>query len=253
MIERSDGVFEIRNNSHNHPANVGAALAATITSKVKAKAVADIFRPASAIVEEVLLEEMEDVPCPSLPRPEYIARAANRRRQQLRPTDPTDLDFVLDESHIPNGFLRGDISDQGNRHLMFATDQQLEFLGKAKYWYVDGTFKLCRHPFNQLLTINAFVRKDDHAKQVPLIFILMSGRRKKDYRKVFKKLLEVLPTAPAVQRITLDFEKATWSAVRSVIPHAKLHGCTFHWTQAVWRKVRFQNNPSSPSRFRKFF
>ena len=132
VIERSDGVFEIRNNSHNHPANVRAVLDTTITSRVKAKAVADIFRPASAIVE-VLLEEMEDVPCPSFPRPEYITRAANRRCQQLHLADPTDLDFDLDESHIPDGFLRGDISNHGSRHLMFATDQQLQFQGKAKY------------------------------------------------------------------------------------------------------------------------
>ena len=29
-------------------------------------------------------------------------------------------------------------------------------------------FRLVGHPFTQLLTINAFVCKDDHAKQVPL-------------------------------------------------------------------------------------
>ena len=122
---------------------------------------------------------------------------------------------------------------------MFATDQQLEHLARSKSWYIDGTFKLCRHPFTQLLTVNAFVKKDDHAKQVPLLFVLMSGRKKGDYRKVLKKLLEILPSAPAVQQITLDFEKAIWSALRKVIPDSKLQGCVFHWTQALWRKVRY--------------
>lgn len=102
-------------------------------------------------------------------------------------------------------------------------------------WYIDGTFKLCRHPFNQLMTVNAFVRTDDHAKQVPLLFVLMSGRKKTDYKKVLKRLLEIFPSAPAVQQVTLDFERA---ALRDVIPHARLHGCTFHWTQAGWRKVQ---------------
>ena len=116
---------------------------------------------------------------------------------------------------------------------MFATKQQLEFLASAKSWYINAMFKLCRHPFTQLMTINAFVRKDDHAKQVPLLFVLMSRRKKADYCKVLKKVLEILPSIPAVKQIPLDFEKATWAALREVYPNVKLHGCVFHWTQAL--------------------
>ena len=173
-----------------------------------------------------------------MPRPENIARAANRRRQRLRPKDPQNLEFELATDHIPSEFLHADLRVRSRRHLVFATDQQLEFLACAKSWYIDATFKLCRRPFSQLMTVNAFVRKDDHAKQVPLLFVLMSGRKKSDYRKVFEELIEILPSAPKVQQITLDFEKATWAALRKVLPHANLHGCVFHWTQALWRKVR---------------
>ena len=126
----------------------------------------------------MLLEDLEDVPCPCLPRPEYIARVANRHHQQLRPNDPTDLEFDLDEN-IPDRFLRGDVPVCFHSHPMFATNQQLAYLARAKAWYIAGTFKLCRHLFRQLLTVNAFVRKDDHAKQVPLLFVLMSGPKKK--------------------------------------------------------------------------
>ena len=223
-------------------AEVGVELAPTITAKVKAKASVDIFKPASAIVEEVLLEDLKDVPCLCLPKPEYLARVFNRHRQRLRPKDPRDLNFDLEQDHIPDGFLRGDLQvRQNRRHLIFATDQQLQHLARAKSWYIDGTFKLCRHPFNQLMTVNAFVRSDDHAKQVPLLFVLMSGRKKNDYKKVLKRLLEILPSAPAVRQVTLDFERAVWAALRDVIPHAKLHGCVFHWTQALWREVSGKN------------
>ena len=127
---------------------------------------------------------MTNAPCPALPKPVLIARQANRLRQSLRPTEPTDLNFSLEEQHIPENFLQKDLTVNGRRHLVFATAEQLVHLHKAKTWYIDGTFKLVRHPFTQLLTINAFVRKEQDTKQVPLVFVLMSGKKKKDYRTV---------------------------------------------------------------------
>ncbi|CAH3036352.1 unnamed protein product, partial [Pocillopora meandrina] len=88
------------------------------------------------------------------------ARAANRLRQRLRPEDPKDLDLEIMEDCIPQGFFQ------------------------AESWYLDGTFKLVRKPFQQLVTINAFVRSGDHTKQVPLVFVLMSRKSTKDYKKV---------------------------------------------------------------------
>ena len=127
---------------------------------------------------------------------------------------------------------------RGRRHLVFASDRQIEVLTKSKTWYIDGTFKLCRQPFSQLLTVNAFVRNDDHVKQVPLVFVVMSGRKKRDYKAVLETVISLLPNQSRVIKIVLDFEKAMWSAIRQVIPNVELMGCSFHWTQALWRKVR---------------
>ena len=196
-----------------------------------------MFRPASAIVNEVMLEEQIDQnPCPSLPKPENMARAANRLRQQLRPEDPTDLAFEISEENIPTGFLKADICSRSKRHLVFATNQQLQQLVQAKNWYVDGTFKLCRQPFSQLFTINAFLRSGEQAK-VPLLFVVMSGKRKRDYRAVLREVLSLLPSPPAVRKITLDFERALWTVFRELLPDVSLQGCLFRWTQALWRKV----------------
>ena len=127
-----------------------------------------MFWPAPAIVNEVLLDErIDENPCPSLPKPENMARAANRLRQQLRPEDPTDLAFEISEENIPDDFLKADVCIQSKRHLVLPTSQQLQQLVKAKNWYVDRTFKLCSQPFSQLFTINAFVKSGDQAKQVP--------------------------------------------------------------------------------------
>lgn len=36
----------------------------------------------------------------------------------------------------------------------------------------------------------------------------------------------------------MDFEIALWQACRSLLPSCRLHGCFFHFTQAIWRKVQ---------------
>ena len=56
--------------------------------------------------------------------------------------------------------------------------------------------------------------------KVLLLFVLMSGHKKLDYRKVFEELLEILLSAQKLQQITLDFEKVTWAALRKVL-HAQ--------------------------------
>ncbi|XP_022809866.1 uncharacterized protein LOC111346869, partial [Stylophora pistillata] len=173
VVERASGELVLGPTPHNHPGKVGASLAARIIAKTKKEAVANLFKPASEVVNEVLMEELTEDPCPSLPRPINLAKAANHLRQRLRPTDPVDLEFESQPEHIPQNFLRGDIRVRGRRHLLFASQQQLEVLCRAKAWYIDGTFKLCRNPFSQPLNINAFVRSDSFAKQVSLLFAII--------------------------------------------------------------------------------
>ena len=133
---------------------------------------------------QVLLDELKSNPCNAPPKPSYIARRANRLRQRHRPEDPVDLDFVLDETYLHEDFLQADVEARNRPHLVFAVAEQLELLSKAKTWYIDEPFKVVRQPFTQLLTVNAFVRSGDAAKQVPLVCVLMSSRKKKDYKKV---------------------------------------------------------------------
>ena len=65
----------------------------------------------------------------------------------------------------------------------------------------------------------------------------MSGKYKKDYKKVFKAVLDLCQST-IVKTVTLDSEAAIWLALTSVLPQVKLLGCYFHWSQAVWRKVQ---------------
>ena len=130
------------------------------------------------------MEELTEAPCAALPKPDYIARQANRLCQKLPPEHPRDLDVELVDECLLEGFLRADLEVKDRRHLLFARQEQLNTLARPKTWYIDGTFKLVRHHFKQLLTVNAFVRSGEYAKQVPLAYVLMSSKKGKDYKKV---------------------------------------------------------------------
>ena len=135
--------------------------------------------------------------------------------------------------------MQRDITVGERRHLIFATDDQLKLLSKAKQWYADATFKIIRKPFTQLFSIHAFVKYDGQLKQVPLLFALMSGKRRRDYKKVLCEIRELIGEhALTVEEVLIDFEGSVWRAIPDILPNVTIRGCAFHWGQAVWRKVQ---------------
>ena len=140
----------------------------------------------------------------------------------MHPEEPTILDFQLATDSIPLGFLHHDIIVDDCWHVILATDKMILLLSGSKNWYADGTFDVVWKPFTQLFSIHAFVRSDSCIKQVPLMFVIMSGKRKMDYKKVLKAIKSLLPSC------ALDFEAAMWQAASDVFPNVKLLGCVFH-------------------------
>ena len=66
------------------------------------------------------------------------------------------------------------------------------------------------------------------------MFMSMSGAS--GFRHNVRQIIP--PSPPRVTKVMLDFEKAVWSALRQTLPGVQLKGCSFHWTQALWRKVQ---------------
>jgi len=48
----------------------------------------------------------------------------------------------------------------------------------------------------------------------------------------------VLPRQPSVAAFMIDFEAALWREVAAEFPDASIKGCTFHFSQAIWRKTQ---------------
>ena len=222
---------------HLHPGQPGIANSLQARKNINSHALSEIFTSAAEITEQVLNENVNNEPTPGLPANSQLVQNANWKYQCHRPKDPKNLHFDIAEDYIPPDYFKKDISVNGNHHLLSATDKMIDILSHAKHWFIDATFKVVWCPFTQLLSIHAFIKPDNCLKQVPLMFVVMSGKHKKDYRKVFKAVRNLLPNI-VVHTETLDFEAAMWQAIQAVFPGVAILGCYFHWAQAVWRKTQ---------------
>ncbi|KAK2147495.1 hypothetical protein LSH36_550g03000 [Paralvinella palmiformis] len=145
---------------------------------------------ASSIVNDALSSLLPtNVPTDSLPQPSSSMRKCNRLRHKHRPVDPDRLDFEIELSAITDDFLRADLHVGNKRHLVFYNDRLLHLLSSAKKWYADGTFKSVGTPFVQLWTIHVFISNGDSVKQLPIVFVLMSGKSAEDYKSVLSHLM----------------------------------------------------------------
>ena len=134
-----------------------------------------------------MLDELTNAPCSAICKPVNMARAANRLRQRLRPEDPKDLDFEIDEDCIPPA--SSGLMWEGRMKAIWSLWEKsswkpLPVLSPGTWKCAKSWFKLVRHPFQQLLTINAFMRSGEYTKQVLVAFVLMSNKKEKDYKKV---------------------------------------------------------------------
>jgi hypothetical protein len=156
-VKEQDGLFFHGQAEHCHPPSTGATQAAKVRAAIRQSSKEQPFISAAQIAEEALREHVDPkIPCPALSQPSALARSSNRQRESTRPTHPPDLDFDVNINAIPTDFFIADISVGQRRHLIFATQHQLQLLARAKTWYVDGTFRLVRKPFTQRFTINVF-------------------------------------------------------------------------------------------------
>ncbi|KAK6182207.1 hypothetical protein SNE40_009939 [Patella caerulea] len=228
--------FEYGKNAHSHPTQPGKLQEVQVRREVKDSALGNMFMSARAIVEEVSKNVLDsDMPPDSRNNPENYIRAANRVRELNRPKHPKDLNFNIVESAIPEGFFQADLTVKGERHILLATERQLQQLSISRQWFIDGTFKIVKRPFYQLMSIHGFVRSGRQVKLVPLFFALMSRRRTIDYIAILKKIEDLLPNPPQLKTAVMDFEAATWKAFGKVFPQVHVRGCLFHFTQAIWR------------------
>jgi len=95
---------------------------AGVVIRVKKRLVKDMFKSVAEIAENVIRKQVKATKlCPVLSSVNNLACAADKKRHGTRPHQSKDLDVELQQEHVPENFLRGDVQVGSRRHLVLAT------------------------------------------------------------------------------------------------------------------------------------
>ncbi|XP_067211197.1 uncharacterized protein [Linepithema humile] len=175
----------------------------------------------------------------------------NRKRAACKPPVPdsfASLSVELEKYDSCKDIYKGSvIAEDGSMGLLFSSDELLNALNETTELYVDGTFSVVPRKPNivQLYTIHIRYMNTG----IATVFILCESRTKNLYRAIWKKVIKL---APALQNnvkfIMLDYERAAISILHEFFPAAAIHGCWFHFNQAIlrkWRQLGLTNAPKT--------
>ena len=124
-------------------------------------------RSAKDVVYEVFRDLEQNNPGQRLPKLANIIREINKFANKNRPANPgpDDKKFDIKIDALPANFYRIHVTVGEERHLIFATEEQLQLLAACPQWFIDGTFAIIDKPFMQLFSISGFInfegKKDD--------------------------------------------------------------------------------------------
>ncbi|XP_036142255.1 uncharacterized protein LOC105831015 [Monomorium pharaonis] len=174
----------------------------------------------------------------------------SRHRASSRPNIPSDLHSLHKqlETYIPtNNIYKGcAISCDNKIALIFSTDTLLNVLSEASEIFVDGTFSIVpkKPSIAQLYTIH--IRYIDTG--IATVFVLCEARSASLYKAMWEKIVSLAPGLNKnLKFIMADYEQAAIKAMNEQFPTVTIHGCWFHYSQALvrkWRQLGLDDEPS---------
>lgn len=195
-------------------------------------------------LSKMMDEGLDKVTLPQdFPKFEHVKSTLYRYRNSTNNvTKMTYRDVTAVE--IPNkfhSFLLADYCYGDTRIIIFCSKEAKEKLTVLKSFFGDGTFKSCPAPFQQLYTVHGDLGSDNESTAItPLFYALMSNRKKETYEILFSLVKSQIKDWNP-NYFTSDFEEAAMSAICAIFPQISIHGCYYHFNNAIWKKGRELN------------
>lgn len=231
------------NGAHTHPPDKSAAVMRQRKHDASVLARQHPTMPMKRVYEQafgdVNLEDEQEVA--HLPSLKSLSSTLYRSRAKRLPNLPhtrADINLQGEWASTQDGreFI---LANDGNedKMIIFGTVQNLRLLCEAETIFMDGTFKVTPEMFSQVYSIHVMKM----GIMVPVCVALLPQKNHETYSRFFHLLLEVAVRYgfrfdPRI--VCIDFESAVIATITEMFPNARIRGCLFHYSQAIWRKVQ---------------
>jgi hypothetical protein len=101
----------------------------------------------------------------------------------------------------------------------------------STFLFFDATFHTCPKPFYQVLNIMASYK----GVVIPVFHVYMTSKSAPLYEQIFLRLRALFHLQPSIANT--DFEAALTRSLKRVFNAIQIHGCRFHYSQAVFRAI----------------
>ncbi|XP_060874428.1 uncharacterized protein LOC132948119 [Metopolophium dirhodum] len=239
-VEKGE-VTKESNREHNHRPDRSKIEAKQAIENMKK--IAKEIELSSQVVLSTMSKEVTESVASKLSGISSMKKTIQRIRQKeiMAPTNPRTLDELVIPAEYKTiiyskPFLLYDSNDEKSgkpRILIYSTEENLNLITNCNNWYADGTFSSAPTIFYQLYTIHGI----QYSNVLPFLFALLPNKTEETYVRLFEIILNLkLELKP--KTFMLDFELSTINAIKKVFPNTSLHGCFFHYSQALWRHIQ---------------
>jgi hypothetical protein len=236
-LHSKNNVVVLQPTAHRlHAPSAASIASAVVTGEVRKKA-----GEGDTSTRNVVHQALAGVPvdaAASMPSTSSLSQIIRRKRRAAQMDDSDEADLPgpvprrLQRTTDDGDFLRASSDDM----IFLASDRGLQLLSEHEHWFADGTFYVAPRGFSQLYTIHVLLGE---TSTVPCIYVILKNKSTEAYVGMLQTLLDSrqdIALAPA--SITLDYEVAAINAFQLRFPRATIHGCFFHLSQSLWRKIQ---------------
>ena len=101
--------------------------------------------------------------------------------------------------------------------------------------HTEEAYKSKLIALNNKIKYTIFIQEQHHA--FPAIHFLMSSKNENLYTAVLQKIVEMIPDFQPELAVG-DYEKASRNTFRKIFPSITVSGFLFHYSKAIWKKVK---------------